>query len=198
VTINKIPQHSETVVQHLSVAVCAAHGRGKAVQGMSREQMSTCEGLRDRILQACKQAQHNPTDQIKLAALRLIECAIVDRDVCARARGEGTDCADHSVRCVLETLVQQFETSAAQHDREGRIEDAIRERSEAEVIKQFLPQQLSDAQLITAVNQIVEDLGAGKLTDLGRCVTELKQRYPDQTVSHSVSKVLRTALTKPH
>lgn len=185
-------------MQHLSVTVCAAHGRGKAVRGMNREQTSACGGLRNRILQACKQEQDNPSDQIKMAALRLIECAIRDRDVCARAGGQGADCADHSVLDVLQTLIQQFETSAVQHDQEGRIEDAVRERSEAEIMRQFLPQQLSDAQLHTAVNQIVEDLGAGKLTDLGRCVTELKQRYPGQTVSHNVSRVLRAALTKPH
>jgi uncharacterized protein YqeY len=161
---------------------------------MGREDVSACMGLRARILQALKDESESAGDETKRATLRLIECAIRDRDVCARGRGEGAGCPDEDVRRVLETLVAQREASAREHDHEGRIEDAIRERDEIAIIQQFLPKPLSGKALDIAVKQVVEDLGASKLSDLGRCVTTLKQRYPGLIEAASAGKAVRTVL----
>jgi hypothetical protein len=153
-------------------------------------------GLRARILQALKDESDSAGDETKRATLRLIECAIRDRDVCARGRGQGAGCPDEDVRRVLETLVAQREESAREHDDEGRIEDAIREREEIDIIRTFLPRQLTGKALDIAVKEIVDDLGASKLTDLGRCVTALKERYPGLIEASSAGKAVRTALTQ--
>jgi uncharacterized protein YqeY len=155
-------------------------------------------GLRARILQALKDESDSAGDETKRATLRLIECAIRDRDVCARGRGQGAGCPDEDVRRVLETLVAQREESAREHDDEGRIEDAIREREEIDIIRTFLPRQLAGKALDIAVKQVVDDLGASKLTDLARCVTALKERYPGLIEASSAGKAVRTALTKSH
>jgi len=165
---------------------------------MGREDVSACMGLRARILQALKDESDSAGNETKRATLRLIECAIRDRDVCARGRGQGAGCPDEDVRRVLETLVAQREESAREHDDEGRIEDAIREREEIDIIRTFLPRQLAGKALDIAVKQVVDDLGASKLTDLGRCVTALKERYPGLIEASSVGKAVRTALTKSH
>lgn len=163
---------------------------------MGREDVSVCKGLRARILQALKDESDSSGDETKRATLRLIECAIRDRDVCARGRGDGASCPDEDVRRVLETLVAQREISAREHDDEGRIEDAMRERDEIEIIQQYLPKPLTGKALDIAVKQVVEDLGARKLTDLGRCVTALKERYPGLIEASSAGKAVRTALTR--
>lgn len=163
---------------------------------MGREDVSACMGLRARILQALKDESDSAGDETKRATLRLIECAIRDRDVCARGRGQGAGCPDEDVRRVLETLVTQREESAREHDDEGRIEDAIREREEIDIIRSFLPRQLSGKALDIAVKQIVDDLGASKLTDLGRCVTALKERYPGLIEAAEAGKAVRTMLTR--
>ncbi len=164
---------------------------------MGREDVSACMGLRARILQALKDESDSAGDETKRATLRLIECAIRDRDVCARGRGQGAGCPDEDVRRVLETLVTQREESAREHDDEGRIEDAIREREEIDIIRSFLPRQLSGKALDIAVKQVVDDLGASKLTDLGRCVTALKERYPGLIEAAEAGKAVRTMLTRP-
>jgi len=163
---------------------------------MGREDVSACMGLRARILQALKDESDSAGNETKRATLRLIECAIRDRDVCARGRGQGAGCPDEDVRRVLETLVAQREESAREHDDEGRIEDAIREREEIDIIRTFLPRQLTGKALDIAVKEIVDDLGASKLTDLGRCVTALKERYPGLIEASSAGKAVRTALTQ--
>lgn len=163
---------------------------------MGREDVSAYMGLRARILQALKDESDQAGDETRRATLRLIDCAIRDRDICARGRGEGAGCPDEDVRRVLETLVAQREASAREHDNEGRIEDAIREREEIDIIRDFLPRQLSGRALENAVRQVVDDLGASKLTDLGRCVTALKERYPGLIEASSAGRAVRTALTR--
>ncbi|MGA1342890.1 MAG: GatB/YqeY domain-containing protein [Hyphomonas sp.] len=163
---------------------------------MGREDVSACMGLRARILQALKDEPDREGDETRRATLRLIDYAIRDRDVCARGRGEGAGCPDEDVRRVLETLVAQREASARQHDNEGRIQDAIREREEIDIIRGFLPRQLSGRALESAVRQVLDDLGASKLTDLGRCVTALKERYPGLIEASSAGRAVRAALTR--
>ncbi len=130
---------------------------------MGREDTSETMSLKARIVQALKSESEKGAGDVELATLRLIECAVRDRDVCARGRGVGEGCPDADVRAVLETMVAQREVSAREHDEAGRIEDAIREREEIEVIEKFLPVPLSGAKLEAAVQTIVEDLGASKL-----------------------------------
>ena len=163
---------------------------------MGREDTTECSGLKARILQALKNEIATGEPGSRLAALKLIECAIRDRDVCARGRGDSEGCADADVRSVLETMIAQREASARAHDDEGRFEDALRERDEIAIIKQFLPSPLSGAALDSAVNAVVTDLGASKLADLGRCVSALKARYPGLIESASAGKAVRTALTR--
>lgn len=163
---------------------------------MGREDISACMGLKARILQALKDESARTESETRLHTLRLIECAIRDRDVCARGRGEGEGCPDADVQRVLQIMVAQREEAASEHEEEGRLEDAIRDREEVDIIKAFLPKPLSGRALDIAVKQVVDDLGASKLKDLGRCVTTLKERYPGQIEAASAGKAVRTALTK--
>lgn len=153
--------------------------------------------LKARIVQALKSDTGSGASDVELATLRLIECAVRDRDVCARGRGLGEGCPDADVRTVLETMVAQREVSAREHDAAGRIEDAIREREEIEVIQKFLPVPLSGKTLEAAVGEIVEDLGASKLKDVGRCMSALKERFPGMIDTGSAGKAVREALSRP-
>lgn len=163
---------------------------------MGREDTSETMSLKARIVQALKSETEKGASDVELATLRLIECAIRDRDVCARGRGVGEGCPDADVRAVLETMVAQREASAREHDAAGRIEDAIREREEIEVIEKFLPVPLSGAKLEAAVQDIVEDLGASKLKDVGRCMSALKDKFPGMVESATAGKAVRDALTR--
>ncbi len=164
---------------------------------MGREDTSGCQGLKSRIAEALRTETESGKNEIRLATLRLIDAAVRDRDVCARGRGDGTGCPDAAVRDVLLTLIEQLDESAAEHDREGRFDDALRERDEIAVIQEFLPAPLEGSALSRAAREVVEDLGASKLTDLGRCVTALKQRYPGRIEPADAGRAVREALSKP-
>ena len=150
--------------------------------------------LKDRLKAALSAAEASDSDSMEAQTLRLIQCAVQDRDVTARGRGDCSGCPEAAVRDVLRTMVAQREETAREYDESGRLEEAERERSEIEVIKRFLPAPLDGDALDAAVASVVEDLEASKLKDLGRCMAELKARFPDQLINGAASKAVRKAL----
>ena len=94
-------------------------------------------------------------------------------------------------------MATQREVSAREYDEAGRIEEAERERAELAIIESFLPKKLSGAALETAVSEIVEEVEATRLKDIGRCMEALKARYPGQIDSATAGKVVRAALQAP-
>lgn len=132
---------------------------------------------------------------VRLATLRLISCAVRDRDVSARTKGDCDGCPEEAVRDVLETMAHQRRISARELDEAGRIADAEREREELSVIEDFLPQPLGGDDLEAAVKDVVEDLDASTLKDLGKCMSMLKARYPGQIDSRTAGKIVRRELT---
>ena len=150
--------------------------------------------LKERISQALTIAEAGDSNSMEAQTLRLIACAVRDRDVTARGRGDCGGCPEAAVRDVLRTMVAQREVSAREYDESGRLEEAERERSEIEVIRLFLPEPLEGEALEAAVAAVVEDLEATKLKDVGRCMTELKARYPDQLINGAASKAVKKAL----
>eukprot|EP00919_Chromeraceae_sp_WS-2016_P030206 GHVR01071723.1.p1 GENE.GHVR01071723.1~~GHVR01071723.1.p1 ORF type:complete len:174 (+),score=31.87 GHVR01071723.1:132-653(+) len=168
----------------------------KGNNGMGREDTTETMSLKARIVEALKSETVKDASDVRMATLRLIECAVRDRDVCARGRGVGEGCPDADVRSVLETMVAQREISAREHEEAGRLEDAIREREEIEVIQKFLPVPLTGKKLEAAVKDIVEDLGASTLKDVGRCVSALKKKFPGMIDTGSAGKAVREALSR--
>ncbi|MGD9862153.1 MAG: GatB/YqeY domain-containing protein, partial [Pseudodonghicola sp.] len=57
---------------------------------------------------------------------------------------------------------------------------AEREREEIDVIEEFLPRQLSEAEVETAVRKVVAETGAASIRDMGKVMAALKSRYTGQ------------------
>lgn len=134
------------------------------------------------------------SDSVEAAALRLAMCAVRDRDADARAHDVCNGCDDTVIREVLSLMVRQREASADRYEAAGRIEMADREREEAAVIARYLPAPLCGDKLDEIVDEVIEDLDAHSLKDLGRCMNELKSRYPDALDACEAGKKVRAAL----
>lgn len=151
--------------------------------------------LRERLVAALGAAERDDSNGVEAATLRLILCAVDDRDVSARRRGECGGCPEKAMLALLEVMADQRCASAREYDAAGRIEEAERERAEFDVIHAFLPKLLKDEALVQAVCEIVRELEASKLKDMGRCMEALKSRYPGQIETGSAGKAIRAELT---
>ncbi|MEL6257914.1 MAG: GatB/YqeY domain-containing protein [Pseudomonadota bacterium] len=150
--------------------------------------------LRDQLRQDLQSAEQSDAHGVEAATLRLVLCAVNDRDASARSKGECAGCPERSVLDILKVMADQRRESAQRHEDAGRLRDAERELNELAVIDRYLPKPLAGEDLEHAVTDVVEDLDASKLKDLGRCMTALKARYPGRIDAATAGKAVRRAL----
>ena len=134
--------------------------------------------MREKLAEAMKAAMR-AQDKTSLSTLRLINAAVHDRDIANRATAKGA-ISDDEIVGVLGKMVKQREESARIYEEAGRIELADQERREIVVIKQFLPKQLGEADVKHACKQVIDEVGAEGLRDMGKCMAALKERYAGQ------------------
>ncbi len=119
----------------------------------------------------------------RLSTLRLINAAIKDREIALRGEGvEGGDgvVGDAEILAILGKMVKQRHESVRAYEEGGRLELAEKERAEIGVIEEFLPRQLSEAEVAAAVEAAVAETGAQSIRDMGRVMGALKARYTGQ------------------
>lgn len=132
--------------------------------------------LRSDIMDGMKTAMKEK-ETLALSTLRLVNAAIKDRDIAARAEDRPNGIDEAEILSLLAKMVKQRNESAQIYDDNGRPELAERERSETDVIKRYMPQPLSAEELKTAVQAAVEELDATCLKDMGRVMGVLKGKF---------------------
>jgi uncharacterized protein len=119
-------------------------------------------------------------DHCAAGIVRLILAALKERDDHARSEGQHEGLPDAEVIALLQAMIDQRCDSGRRYEEGGHLELAQREAEEIDVIKRFLPPKLDEATCAEVVNQVISELGACKLKDAGRVMTELKSRYPNR------------------
>ena len=149
--------------------------------------------LRTNLSDALKDALRGQ-DQRSLATVRLILAALKDRDICARGRGNTDGIDDAEILDMLQSMVKQRRESIAMYEQGGRCELAQREQEEIEVISRFMPEQLGDDEIRTAVAEIISELGASSLKDMGWVMASLKERFSGRMDFGRASSVVKENL----
>ena len=135
--------------------------------------------LRERVNSALKQAMKDRAGD-RLCTLRLINAAIKDRDIAARGEGSEEGVGEGEVLAILGKMVKQRQESARVYEEGGRIDLAQQELEEIEVIEEFLPKQLSDKEVDSAIDEAVNAIGANSIRDMGKIMGHLKSKYTGQ------------------
>ena len=152
--------------------------------------------LRTRISDALKQAMKDK-DADRLSTLRLINAAIKDKDIAARATGNDDGVPEAEVLAILGKMTKQRMESARAYEEGGRLDLAERERSEIAIIEEFLPRQLSDAETEAAISAAIEEIGADSIRDMGKVIGALKSKYTGQMDFGAVGPMVKDRLNAP-
>jgi uncharacterized protein YqeY len=150
--------------------------------------------LRDRFNESLKQALRNKQAR-SVSTIRLIIAALKDRDIAARGKGNTEGISEDEILAMLQTMVKQRQEAIALYEQGGRLELAEQEQEEIDVIKDFLPEQLGEQQIVEAVNAIIAEVGATGLTDMKRIMGELRQRYAGRMDFGKASGIAKAALS---
>ncbi|BCA57607.1 GatB/YqeY domain-containing protein [Sphingomonas sp. HMP6] len=138
-------------------------------------------------------------DKEGTATLRLIQSAIKNRDIEARApqSRDGVAPADDDTLVVevLQKMVKQRRESIDMFVKGNRQELADKEAAEVAVIERFLPQQMDEAATAAAIEAIKAELGATGMKDMGRVMAELKARHATTLDMSKASAAVKAALS---
>jgi uncharacterized protein YqeY len=132
--------------------------------------------LRQTFNDALKQAMLAKETR-RVSTVRLILAALKDRDIAARSRGSGSEIGDDEIRQMLQSMIKQRRDSISLYEQGGRLELAEQEREEIAIIENFLPKQMSEAEIDEAVGAVVAEIGAEGIKSMGRVMAVLKERY---------------------
>ncbi|MGI4731715.1 MAG: GatB/YqeY domain-containing protein [Janthinobacterium lividum] len=132
-------------------------------------------------------------DKQTVAAARLIQAAIKNRDIEERTKTPTTD-DDALVVEVLQKMVKQRRESIALYRQGNREELAAAEEAEVAVIERFLPATMSDDDTRAAIEAIKAELGASGMKDMGRVMAELKARHAASLDMSRASGLVKAAL----
>ena len=110
-------------------------------------------------------------DKDRLKVVRLILAAIQQIEVDRR-----TELDDAGVLGVMDKMVKQRRDSVSQFEKGGRQDLADIELAEIRVLENYLPEQLSEAELADIIEQAIKDSGAESIRDMGKVMGQVKSK----------------------
>lgn len=149
----------------------------------------TEQSLKARIKDEMKLAM-KAKEKLRLATIRLIQAEIKRIEV-----DERIDIDDERLIAVLDKMCKQRRDSIKQYEDAGRTELAEQEASEIVIIQDFLPAQLSEAELSELVKAAVASSGAESMKDMGKVMAALKPQLQGRADMGEVSKMIKAALS---
>ncbi len=144
--------------------------------------------LKQQITDAMKAAMKGG-DKARLGVIRLMLAAIKQREV-----DERIELDDSQVLAVLDKMVKQRRESIKQYSDAGRDELAAVEAAEIEVIQQFLPEELSDAEIAAIIEAAIAESGAGSIRDMGKVMAIVKPKVQGRADVGKVSGLVKAKL----
>lgn len=148
--------------------------------------------LRDTI-KAAQVAAMKAGDKPRLAAVRLILAKLKDKDIELRTAANVPE-DDVIVTDVLQKMAKQRRESITLYEQGGRQELADVEKAELAVIEAFLPQQMGEDEVKTAIATLIAETGAAGMKDMGKVVAALKARHGTQLDMGKASGLVKAAL----
>jgi uncharacterized protein len=148
--------------------------------------------LRDTLMNDVKTAM-KAGEKTRLSTIRLIQAALKDKDIEARGLGKG-QLTDDDLMSLMQKMVKQRQESIAIYTQANRLELAAGEQAEVEVINAYLPKQMDEAGMKTAIAAIVVETGAASMKDMGKVVAGLKAKYAGQMDFARASQLVKAAL----
>jgi uncharacterized protein len=145
-------------------------------------------------LKECLSTSMKAKDELCVSTLRLIIAALKDRDIAARSKGDLSGIADDEILELMQSMIRQRRDSIDMYRNAGRYELAETEEKEIEIIQGFLPEPMEDEAMAAAVGDVIVELEASSLKDMGRTMAALKERFAGRMDFAKASAVVKERL----
>jgi uncharacterized protein YqeY len=144
--------------------------------------------LKQRLTEDMKNAMRAKAKE-RLGVIRLIIADIKRKEI-----DERIELDDAAVLIILDKMVKQRRDSIQQFEAAGRDELAAQEKFEIGIIQEYLPAQLSEAEITDLVTAAVKETGAQTMKDMGKLMVILKPQLQGRADMGVVSKQIKALL----
>jgi hypothetical protein len=149
--------------------------------------------LREEIKLKLNEALKNK-DKKCTSTLRLVLAAMKDRDIAARSKGNNTGISEDEIKLLLQTMIKQRKESSQIYEKAGRDDLLQAEKEEIKIISNFLPKQMSEEEIIVAIDLVIDETKSKSIKDMGNIMSNLKEKYAGRCDFSIVSKLARERL----
>ncbi|WP_412754573.1 GatB/YqeY domain-containing protein [Legionella donaldsonii] len=145
--------------------------------------------IKDRLSNNLKDAMR-ARDKKTLDTLRLVTAAVKQVEVDERIVVD-----EERMLVILDKLAKQRKESIAQFQAAGRDDLVAQEQFELDLISQYLPEPLSEADIEALIAQALADVGAEKMSDMGKVMAQLKPQLQGRADMSKVSAMIKARLS---
>jgi len=129
-------------------------------------------------------------DTAKRDTLRNLSAAIKQIEV-----DERKDLTDSEVEAILTKYAKQREDALAQFKEAGRDDLVEKEQAELKIVRAYLPEPLTDEELEAMVREIIEQVGATSMKDMGKIMGAVKAKAGSRADGGKVNKLVKEILS---
>ena len=129
-------------------------------------------------------------DKFRTTVLRMILADIQKIEI-----EEKSDLDELQITSILEKMIKQRNDAIAQFEEAKRQELADKEKQEIEIIREFLPEQMSEEEISELVSKIISEVGAQDMRDMGKVMGSLKPLIAGKADAGFVSQLVKKALS---
>jgi len=147
-------------------------------------------GLKDR-LRGDLTAAMKSRDEVRTRTLRMVLTSISNEEVAGNAARE---LSDDEVLRILGREARRRREAADAFEAAGRTDQAAAERAEDQVLAEYLPAQLSDAELAAIVAEVIDQTGASGMSAMGQVMKAVTPRVAGRAEGGRVAAEVRRAL----
>lgn len=148
--------------------------------------------LFDKVSEDIKDAMR-AKDKIRLEALRGIKKEFLEAKT---AKGSDGELAENTAIQILQKMVKQRKDSAEIYKSQNRPDLAEPELEQVAVIEQYLPKQLSEAELETKISEIITKVGASSAADMGKVMGVATKELAGLAAGKAISETVKRLLSK--
>lgn len=133
-------------------------------------------------------------DTLRLSVLRMVRASLHNKEIEKRARGGEPGLSEEETIAILRSEVKKRRDAIIEFKKGKREDLAEKESAELRILETYLPQELSDEEVLNTVRKVVNELGSVTIKDFGRVMASVMKKLGVQASGDRVSQIVRNTL----
>jgi uncharacterized protein YqeY len=149
--------------------------------------MSLKENIQNDLRSGLKEKDENKT-----STLKMLSAAIINKEIELQKKEEGL--TDEEIQDVIRSEIKKRNDAIEAYEQNDRTEQAEKEKAELEILKAYLPPEISDEELEKTVKETIEQLEASSPQEFGKVMGALMPKLKGKASGNRISAKVKELL----